>query len=417
MALRKGFIVGRNWLLVLSFLSICPTTALAADVRSQLLGDVRPYVNLRIGADFLTSAESGDLKLEKDSGNPVAGISIGADIGRYLGVEAALDYHKTALERATGGKLGDLSRTRATAELRLRYPLAGERLVPYVLAGAGAGFGEFSGREDFDFNGGGRDLDLIGVAGLGIDYFVADNIALTAQGKYLFGFDPEIEDGGVARVLDGDSVELTAGLRVYADHLGSGSGRAALTPARDSGRTRGYLAFKGGRALFTDRNTVPGVEIEPVSGLFGEGGIGVNFGRHWGLEFDANYTRAQLTSPSLGDVTGYPVFTYTLLGRYRYPLLADRLVPYFTAGGGLGFGEIGDRDQPFAVTRFSGDQDSSWVASMGAGVDYFVEDNLSLGVEARYTTPFETDTAINGTPARLSPDMLALTAGVRIYYP
>jgi opacity protein-like surface antigen len=127
--------------------------------------------------------------------------------------------------------------------------------------------------------------------------------------------------------------------------------------------------------------------------------------------------RAQLSSPVLGDISGYPVFTYTLLGRLRYPLLADRLVPFLAAGGGIGFGEIGDRDQPFAATGFSGDQESSWVAAFGAGVDYFIEDNLSVGVEAKYTTLFDTEVAVAGVPATLSPDFLALTAGVKIYYP
>jgi opacity protein-like surface antigen len=389
-----------------------------ADVRDELLSDIRPYLHVRLGADFLTEPDAAtNLELEQDSGNPAAGISVGADLGRYLGVEAALDYHKTALERPTGGKLGDYSLTRATAEVRLRYPLLADRFVPYAMAGVGAGYGEFSGREDFAFDGGGSDLDFIGVAGAGFDYFVVDNIALTAQAKYVFGFDPEVSDTGVDRELSGDAVELTAGLRVYADHLGRRTVGAPLSPPRDSDRRRGYLALKGGRALFTDAETVPGVEIETLSGLFGEGGLGVNFNRHWGAEFDVNYTRAQLVSPALGDVTGYPVFTYTLLGRYRYPLLDDAFVPYVVAGGGIGFGEIGDRDQPFAATQFSADQDSSAVAAFGAGFDYFIEDNFSVGIEAKYTTLFETDVAVAGVPGTLSPDFLALTAGVRIFYP
>lgn len=404
-------------LLLLVFLTIFGIRVQAIDVRTALLGDVRPYLNLRVGADFLTNPEADNLQLEQASGNPAAGISIGADLGRHLGVEAALDYHKTALLRPSGAKLGDYSLTRATTELRLRYPLDDGRVVPYALIGAGVGLGDFSGREDFTFDGGGHDLDLIGVAGLGIDYFVTDNVALTAQAKYTFGFDTTINDTGTARELQDDTVALTAGLRVYADHLAYRPGQPRPAPARDTDRTRGYLAFKGGRSLFTDRRTVPGVEIEPVSGLYGEGGLGVNFNRHWGAEFDVNYMRAQLTSNTLGDISGYPVFTYTLLGRFRYPVLADRLVPFVAAGGGIGFGELGDRDQPFAATRFSGPQESSWLAAFGAGVDYFIEDNFSVGVEAKYTTLFDTDVAVAGVPANLSPDFLSLSAGVKIYYP
>ncbi len=406
-----------RWLYVLVILLAGRSAGVSADAREQLLSEIRPYLHVRIGADFLATPDAApNLELESDSGNPAAGLSLGADLGRYLGMEAALDYHKTALERPGDGKLGDYTLARATAELRLKYPMYEDRFVPYALAGVGAGFGEFSGREDFTFDGGGNDLDLIGVAGAGFDYFVVDNIALTAQAKYVFGFDPEVNDTGIDRELSGNAVELSAGLRVYADHWSQPAG-SALPPARDSDRRRGYLTLKGGQAIFTDTETVPGVQIETLSGLYGEGGLGVNFNRHWGAEFDVNYTRAQLASPTLGEITGYPLFTCTLLGRYRYPLPGDALVPYVVAGGGIGFGEVGDRDQPFTTTRFSGEQDSSPVAAFGAGFDYFIEENLSVGLEARYTTLFETDVAVAGVPATLSPDSLAVTAGVRIHYP
>lgn len=406
-----------RWLYVLAISLAVHAGGAPADARGELLSEVRPYLHVRIGADFLTEPDAApSLELESDSGNPAAGLSLGADLGRYLGLEATLDYHKTALQRPGGGKLGDYTLARATAELRWKYPMHEDRLVPYALAGIGAGLGEFSGREDFTFDGGGNDLDLIGVAGAGFDYFVADNIALTAQAKYVFGFEPEVNDTGVERALTGDAVELSAGLRVYADHWSRPAG-SALPPARDADRRRGYLTLKGGQAIFTDTETVPGVEIETLSGLYGEGGLGVNFNRHWGAELDVNYTRAQLASPALGEITGYPVFTYTLLGRYRYPMLGDTLVPYVVAGGGIGFGEVGDRDRPFTATRFSGDQDSSPVAAFGAGFDYFIEDNFSIALEAKYTTLFETDVAVAGVPATLSPDFLAVTAGVRIYYP
>jgi len=406
-----------RWLYVLAILLIVGPGGASADTREELLSEIRPYLHVRVGTDFLTEPDAPpDLELETDSGSPAAGLSLGVDLGRHLGVEAALDYHKTALLRPDGNKLGDYTLARATAEVRWRRPVLQDRFVPYLLAGVGAGLGEFSGREDFTFDGGGNDLDLIGVAGAGFDYFVADNIALTAQAKYVFGFEPEVNDSGVDRPLSGDAIELSAGLRVYADHLGRRVG-PPLPDAGDTDRRRGYLTLKGGQAIFTDTETVPGVEIETLSGLYGEGGLGVNFNRHWGAEFDVNYTRAQLASPVLGEITGYPVFTYTLLGRYRYPLLGDSLVPYVVAGGGIGFGEVGDRDQPFTATRFSGDQDSSPVAAIGAGFDYFIEDNFSIGLEAKYTTLFETDVAVAGVPATLSPDFLAVTAGVRIYYP
>jgi opacity protein-like surface antigen len=403
----------------ISALAAIPTVPAHAKGLSDLLVDIRPYLELRIGKDTFTEPDSiQGLELDNHTRNPSAGMSVGVDLGRHVGVEAALDYNKTSLQQSSGVKAGDYSVTRALAQVRLRYPLWNDRLVPFLLAGGGVGLGEFSGREDFTFSGGGSGLDILGVVGGGFDYFLVDNVALSLQAKYFFDFNPDFRVDGQSRTLTADSVDLTAGLRVYLDHLGRFSeGGGPEVPATDSDRFRGYLAFRGGRGFFTNRSTAAGVEIDEVSGLLGEGAIGLNFNHNWGAEFAVNYSRAQLESPPLGDITGYPVFTCALLGRYRYPLLDGRVVPYVVAGGGIGFGEIGDRDQPFAVTQFGGDRDSSAVAALGGGVDYFIEDNVSVGIEAKYTTLFETDVTVAGVPATLSPEFVSLTAGLRIYYP
>ncbi len=103
-------------------------------------------------------------------------------------------------------------------QVRLRYPVLDDRLTPYVTAGVGIGFGEFNDRE-VPFQvfpiGGGRDYSLVGAVGGGLEYLVADNVAVGVSARHLFLFDSEIEIAGQPRELSLDSVLLMAGLRIF----------------------------------------------------------------------------------------------------------------------------------------------------------------------------------------------------------
>src|SRR5690606_26894126 len=123
------------------------------------------------------------------------GTGFGVEFGRHWAFEDSLDYVKTNLREADGSKAGDYSTAIMLGQIMYRHPLWNDRLVPFAMAGGGVGLGEFSGREAFTFDGGGSDYDALGVFGGGFDYFLVDNIALTAQAKYYFGLDPSVRLG------------------------------------------------------------------------------------------------------------------------------------------------------------------------------------------------------------------------------
>lgn len=382
--------------------------------------DIRPYLHFHYGKALYTQPDdTPGLELESPSEEPALGTGFGVEFGRHWAFEYSLDYVKTNLREADGSKAGDYSTAIMLGQIMYRHPLWNDRLVPFAMAGGGVGLGEFSGREDFTFDGGGSDYDALGVFGGGFDYFLVDNIALTAQAKYYFGLDPSVRLGAQRPELSNDQVVLSGGLRVYLDSLGAGErARASRSdPGRDSDEMRGYLALRAGKAYFTDRHTIPGIAIERTSGPLGNGALGVNFNRYLGAEFAIELARAQITSSTLGSVTGYPVYTGAILGRARYPMFDDRFSPYVLAGGGVGFGETGDRDQPFSVTGFGGDNDMSGVIVLGGGAEYFIQKNVAVGLEVKYTTLFETEVTVNGQPGELSPDYVSISAGLRIFYP
>ena len=161
----------------------------------------------------------------------------------------------------------------------------------------------------------------------------------------------------------------------------------------------------------------------PVS--FGGAGFGVDFSRHWGVEFaaeglperlEASLLETTLSTPGQGEVVEYAVWTNILQARFRYPLLNGRLVPYAVAGGGLGFTEFNDRRQPVGQNGVNSGFDTSFVAAAGLGMEYFVAKNIAIGIQAKHIFMFDADITVNNQPAALQLDPLFLTLGLRAFF-
>jgi opacity protein-like surface antigen len=403
----------------LSLFTLSPFDASAGNLSDELI-DIRPYLNFHGGkALFVEPDAVPNAELASPQTETAFGAAAGADIGRHAGIELAFDYNKTELLKTSGAQAADYSLATLLIQMRLRYPLLQDRLVPYFLIGGGMGFGEFSGREDFDYPGSGRDFAPLGTVGIGAEYFVSDNIAFGVEAKHYFLFHPDFNLEGQRRELTADNVGITGNMRVYLDSLGRGhhAQSASESPAKDSDAMRGYLGLRAGKAFYTDTHAAPGVDIKDTSGILGGGALGLNLNKYLGTEVSLDFARSQLTMPNIGKVTGYPVWTIAALGRLRYPLFEDRLTPYLLTGAGIGFGEAGDPDRRDATALFSGKTDYSLVGVFGGGLEYFVEENVALGIEAKYTTFFDTDVMVRGQPATLSPEYVSLTGGIRVFYP
>jgi opacity protein-like surface antigen len=92
------------------------------------------------------------------------------------------------------------------------------RLVPYAVAGVGAGYAEFNDRkppgEGFNIESTG--WGVAATVGAGIEYLVASNIAAGFEARYVTSRGHTVRVGdGRAHDANFDAVLLTVGLRVY----------------------------------------------------------------------------------------------------------------------------------------------------------------------------------------------------------
>lgn len=405
--------------------ALCALLAAATAAGDAFAGErfrTRPYLRTGLGQNFyLSPGDSPGVELQNPAAQPFVDILIGADLSKYWGLEFGFDYVKTDINQASGGKLGDFSTASGFIQTRVRYPLDEGKFVPYALLGAGYGIGDFSGRKNFTFPIGGRGWSGYGIVGGGLDYFIYRNIAIGLELKDQFWYRPELTIAGAKQEINADAIAMTAGLRVYFDKPGTrapGAFDEIVPPSRDSDKFRTYVNIRGGKAVYTDPNALKsaGLALESGSGPMVAGGVGANFSRYWGAELAFEYARAQVISPTMGKITGYPVWTILGLIRMRYPLAEGKFVPYVVLGGGAGMSEEGDNDIPQTQSGFNGSRQTTLVGAAGAGFDYFVQNNVALTFEVRDTFSFETDVMLNGMPLMLDLGYVSFTGGVRVFF-
>jgi opacity protein-like surface antigen len=193
---------------VLALLTL-PSSAQAEDT-----GDLRGYLGVRLGI----SASDTDLGggLGATANEQVLGIAVGVNLNRYLGVEVAGDGWERNM-RFGGRTIGEFAMYTGVLAIRARYPAVLDgRLSPYALAGLGVGYTEFNDRKrpGFGLDIGGSSLGVVGALGLGVDYFVANNIAIGIETKYIISRDQDIRLNGVRQSLDLDALLATGGIRL-----------------------------------------------------------------------------------------------------------------------------------------------------------------------------------------------------------
>ncbi len=345
-------------------------------------------------------------------------MAFGANLNRHWGVELAVDYTETTI--APPGftdSIGDYSIWTLIPQVRYRYPLLDEKLVPYVVVGAGVGIGEFNDRDpDFDRSlfVGGLDTSPVAAAGVGLEYFVANNIALGVEAKHVFLFATDVSVAGRQTELDLDSTFVSAGMRLFFDEPTEGrKAGASRSRAGDSDELRGYIAFRTGSAFYTGS---AGLLESPALIDFGAA-VGVNINRHWGVEISGELFETNLSAPGVGEIAEYSVATVLAHLRYRYPILNGRLVPYVLAGGGIAISEINDARQTFASVPLVEENSTKVIGSIGAGVEYFLSDNIAFGIESRHLFGIENDFSIGGERTTVDADAVLLSASLRILFP
>jgi opacity protein-like surface antigen len=176
------------------------------------------------------------------------------------------------------------------------------------------------------------------------------------------------------------------------------------TPSRaeDADRFRPYLRFNFGN----------------ISSFWGvkdmwSFALGANLDRNWGCELEIDTYNKDFSSNGIffGEVAGIPIVPQV---RFRQPFLNGRFVPYILAGAGVSFLTFHDpRDTTFGHQIDIGG--NTFTATGGAGIETFVSDNVTLGIEGKYLWLQPVSGTVDGRKVNVNMSAPALTWGLRAY--
>jgi opacity protein-like surface antigen len=381
-----------------------------APARAEDSDRFRPYIGLKF---FDTNPATGV--------HDLFGFSLGANVNRYFGAELSGDRYEVFPDIAPYGTIGEYGVFALIPQVRVRYPVFEDKLVPYFVGGVGAAFTQFNDRKPRGFGLSIQDQSstvVAATAGLGVEYFIADNIAVGIEARYLFAPDPTMVVQGSREKVKISAPLFTFGMRMFYPELHP----APMAEAREHVPTRFYIGARAGGAVILSPELIPGLEAEPTNNAiggaltkyFGVSG-GFNFGRYLGLEIALDGYEVNLDLKGSGNIGEYSVYAAIPYLRVRYPVLGDRLQPYVLGGFGYGHTEFNDRKPPGANLSIVADT-SSWAMGFGAGIEYFVTSNIALGMEMKYIYTPGHPITIGSNPTRdATPQALLFSIGLRAF--
>jgi opacity protein-like surface antigen len=369
----------------------------------------------------------GYLGLKFFDTNPATGVhdlfgfSLGANLNRYFGAELSFQEFEVFPDISPYGTIGEYGVFTIIPQARLRYPVLNDRLVPYVFGGVGVGLTSFNDRKPRGFGlsiQDGTKTTVAGTVGLGVEYFVADNIALNVEGSYLFAPDATLMVQGVPEKVKISAPLVTFGMRLFYPEFAP----APMAEARKDVPARLYIGARAGGALPLDTELVPGIEAETSNNAIGGvlsptfgASLGLNFGRYYGVEIAVDGYEVNLNVSGLGNIGEWAFYSLMPYFRLRYPMARDRVQPYLLAGFGYGHTEFNDRKPPGANVQVNADNDT-WAMGVGAGIEYFVTSNIALGFEMKYIySPGHTIQLNSGPERNATVSALLFTVGLRAF--
>lgn len=339
------------------------------------------------------------------------GLSVGRNLDGHWGIELAADAWERYLE------VGEESINAIIPQVRYRYPLLGDRLVPYAIAGLGPVFLQFNDRTS---GGRGREIESEGwrvgaSIGGGIEYFFNNNMAFVLEGKYVWVDSMDLVVDGRNDPIDMSNALVSFGLRAYFEQI------PYQPMAEESVRVpaRYYVMVNYGGSVLTDTHFDGDVDLEgepsAIGGAWNQSaglGLGGNFGRHWGIEVALTGEERRLIHATLGNLGEYAVVSVIPRFRLRAPLRGGRWVPYVFGGVGMSYGEFNDGTGAADV-----DGKSFYPASdLGAGVEWFVARNVSFHVDALWNYSWGHEIGVNSDRFTGAFSTFQMHAGFRLYF-
>lgn len=332
------------------------------------------------------------------------GISLGANLNGHWGVELALDSFQLGLRDTSDRLVAEISSISLLPQVRYRWPLLNDRLVPYAIAGVGTSFVQFNDRKSHGF---GIDIEaedwrLAATAGLGIEYFLSDEIAFGFEGKYMLIDPVDTQVGSVSGERDMSSFMLSFGLRLYFDE-NNPKPLADVPESPKPSPSRFYFGVRAGTHTILDGKWGNGVELTPLSNAWGGSqnarygiALGMKLNRNWAFELalDGGETNIKVDGKyTIGEYAQGALIPQFL---YRYPIGRGRWVPYVMAGGGMMYAEFNDAKPQSVLFKDFDTKGFYPVLRGGGGVEYFFTRNFSFAAETAYQYTWDHEISLPG---------------------
>jgi opacity protein-like surface antigen len=384
--------------------------AAPASATTSLDDTGRIYFSVDTGFHFTLDRQfAGDVEIDPPSGvDWDLGGGVGYNITRNWGVELQVLGIDPDLHSASRGTIREISVLNVVPAVRYRWPLGDGRWMPYVTGGVGISSVDIHDEERAFDQAKTSSTTVVGSLSAGFDYFLTENIAAGVETRYMIHPNQDAtviyansHGGGATRYTDRlnlTSVSLLAHLKFFpGQQAGDGTDRTFFLADHgpfDTDELRVYGSGLFGYDFLFDRDGGAGVKIRDKGGDFNltkGGALGVNFDEHWGAEVVLLVTPFNVRLASGGPrFQKLNVFEIVPRLRYRWPFLDGRLVPFVTAGLGASDLEANDqrpqvefqkgRGQVVVYPRYTVDS-PALVGSVSAGVEYFLNHHLSIGVD------------------------------------
>jgi opacity protein-like surface antigen len=370
---------------------------------------------------------SGDARLD---GFPdlILGGSLGYNISRHWGAELQFQGGEPDIRSESRGKIREISIITVVPAVRYRWHLLDGRFVPYFTGGVGMGFTDVNEDAKPFVRADTKSSTVVGSLSSGFDYFLSPNVAVGVEGRYTIHpnqtatVDYQAGPNGRVTHTTGDlnmtGITLLAQLRMFPGQPRDAPGGRTFFLANDgpfdTDEVRPYLGGYFGYDFLFDRSVGGGVKLRDKGGDFNlsKGGVlGVNIDRHWGVEIQMIETPLNLRTSSIDKIAEVDVTSILPTVRWRWPFLNGRLVPFLTAGVGWSYLIVNDPRVVVEVPNGRGGskevrspkwdpQSPRFAWSAGAGVEYFLNHHLSVGVYMPFQLYQTSDTTVrfaNGT--------------------
>lgn len=345
---------------------------------------LRWYALLRYDALSLTRAHDA------------IGGAVGFNANRYLGAELSLDSYERKV-----GSLSELSVLALLPQVRLRYPLLDDKLTPYLVAGVGVAVSQANdAKAPVTWTKGKTEAHLAGSTGAGIEYFLADNLAVGVEAKYLFSGVVDYQSGGRNGATSLGAPLLGVGLRLFYPQLDPSAAEAAARAAL----AQLYFDLRTGGAVPVTTEPFTGLHLQPEQAFLGSNmatqfgfTLGSTIGRYAAVEVSMDNYEYQLRYSSFSTIGEYALFPVLVQGRLRYPLLRERLEPYLLAGVGAEVGQVNDLNGTGKDLGLKGN-DVTPVGAFGLGAEYWLVSNVAVGALCKYIISRGHEVRFRGQP-------------------